>query len=347
MWLAMSEKVRVITPAETGAKVRVPQLSFLLPQNGAEKRVPFIDAAGQLHPVVKIRRGEVEVAESELAALTVEKGESGRIDVDGNGKVVSNFLGDVQLSLDLAYAPENWDAVKLAAWLCRQIDTPWMSHDLKMPFVQAWLANLISEHAFELSRAIRYKSIIRSLLETRLHNLYKKAVNAAGQLALFTPEGQQKLRVDNECAFEFSPKDYYPASVYNPENSQWGAHHFQKHYFPIIGDFDSKEEFECAQFIDNEAVKGKLKYWIRNLVKTPNSFSLTKIDGNFYPDFVCVLPDDKILVVEYKGADRWDNEKVKADRAIGKLWAELSGGMCKFVMVKNKDWDKIATFILS
>lgn len=76
-------------------------------------------------------------------------------------------------------------------------------------------------------------------------------------------------------------------------------------------------------------------------MRTPNSFSLTKIDGKFYPDFVCVLPDDKILVVEYKGADRWNTDKVKADREIGKLWSELSDGKCKFVMVKNKEWNII------
>lgn len=342
-----TEQPQAKTPAEAGMKVRVPQLSLLTMLNGVEKQVPFIDAAGQFHPVLKIRPEDVEPSENDLSALTVDKGSSGKIDVDGSGKIVSDFMEEVQLSLDLAYAPENWDEVKLAAWLCGQIDTPWMGHDLKISFVQAWLANLVEKHNFELSRAIRYKSVIRSLIEGRLHNLYKKAVNAAGQLALFTPEGKRKLRVDYGCIFEFSPKNYYPASVYNSENSQWGAHHFKKHYFPVIGDFDSKEEFECARFIDNEAIKGNIKFWVRNLVKTHNSFCLTKIDGHFYPDFVCVLPDDKILVVEYKGADRWNNDKVKADRAIGELWAELSGGKCKFVMVKNKDWDSITAAIFS
>lgn len=340
-----TEKPQVKTPAEEGIKVRVPRLSLLTMLNGVEKQVPFIDAAGQFHPVLEIRLEDVEPTENDLSVLTVDRGSSGKIDVDGHGKIVSDFMKEVQLSLDLTYAPENWDEVKLATWLCRQIDTPWMGHELKMSFVQAWLANLVGKHNFELSRTIRYKSVIRSLMEARLQNLRRKAVNTAGQLALFTPEGKQKLRVDSACVFEFSANAYYPASVYAPEKSQWGAHHFKKHYFPVIGDFDSKEEFECARFIDNEAIKGNIKFWIRNLVKTQNSFCLTKIDGHFYPDFVCVLPDEKILVVEYKGADRWDNEKVRSDRAIGDLWAELSDGKCKFVMVRNKEWDKIASMI--
>lgn len=47
----------------------------------------------------------------------------------------------------------------------------------------------------------------------------------------------------------------------------------------------------------------------------------------------------KFLVVEYKGADRWAD--VEPDRRIGELWEELSGGKCRFVMVKDKRWDWI------
>lgn len=41
-------------------------------------------------------------------------------------------------------------------------------------------------------------------------------------------------------------------------------------------------------------------------------------------------------MVEYKGADRWKN--AEPDRKLGELWAELSGGKCSFVMVKDKKW---------
>ena len=42
-------------------------------------------------------------------------------------------------------------------------------------------------------------------------------------------------------------------------------------------------------------------------------------------------------MVECKGADRYD--AAKADRDIGGLWAELSDGTCRFVMVTEKKWD--------
>ncbi|MCL2122859.1 MAG: hypothetical protein FWH34_02090 [Desulfovibrionaceae bacterium] len=74
---------------------------------------------------------------------------------------------------------------------------------------------------------------------------------------------------------------------------------------------------------------------------------MQKASGCFYPDFICVLPDDRILVVEYKGADRWDTPKVVEDRKIGELWAELSDGLCMFVMAKDRDWSRIIAAVRS
>lgn len=70
---------------------------------------------------------------------------------------------------------------------------------------------------------------------------------------------------------------------------------------------------------------------MRNLVRREgSSFFLKKADGRFYPDFLCQLPGKgsepgPILVIEYKGADRWAGAD---DRLIGGLWANLSEGRC-------------------
>ncbi len=42
---------------------------------------------------------------------------------------------------------------------------------------------------------------------------------------------------------------------------------------------------------------------------------------------------------EFEGADRWTS--AEDDRLIGGLWANLSDGRCRFVMVKDKRWDWI------
>jgi type III restriction enzyme len=79
---------------------------------------------------------------------------------------------------------------------------------------------------------------------------------------------------------------------------------------------------------------------VRNLVRREgSSFFLQKADGRFYPDFLCQLADGVVLAVEYKGADRW--LAAEDDRLIGGLWAELSAGRCRFVMVTEKCWDGI------
>lgn len=46
-----------------------------------------------------------------------------------------------------------------------------------------------------------------------------------------------------------------------------------------------------------------------------------------------------MLAVEYKGANGWLN--AQDDRLIGGLWANLSDGRCRFVMVTDKRWDGI------
>jgi type III restriction enzyme len=73
--------------------------------------------------------------------------------------------------------------------------------------------------------------------------------------------------------------------------------------------------------------------------KPGSSFFLQKADGRFCPDFTCALPDGGILVVEYKGTQGWAD--AQDDRDIGGLWAELGGGRCRFVMVKNRQWQQL------
>ena len=84
-----------------------------------------------------------------------------------------------------------------------------------------------------------------------------------------------------------------------------------------------------------QAQQGRLKFWVRNLVRREGcSFFLQKAGGRFYPDFVALLPDGTALVVEVKGGQGWTD--AADDRAIGDLWAELSGGRCRFVMVRDR-----------
>ncbi|MDE5831579.1 MAG: hypothetical protein K2H64_01080 [Desulfovibrio sp.] len=251
------------------------------------------------------------------------------------------FLARTRLALDFAYRPENWDEIRFAYWLREWINAPLLTHDLKRAFVAAWLDEALKK--IPLSLAIRKKATVRDILETRIDEIRRRSDEEHGQRFLTSPETNRIFKVDDSFVHEFSPTDYFPAERYNP--AKYGNYEFKKHYYPVIGARDSSEEFECAQYLDNEAQAGRIKFWIRNLAKSPGSFYLRKIDGRFYPDFVCFLPDDTTLVVARKGADRWDTPKVKADREIGELWVACSNDLRQFVMVKNKDWSAIGRIL--
>lgn len=104
------------------------------------------------------------------------------------------------------------------------------------------------------------------------------------------------------------------------------------------------EEYECAVFIDSQL--RNVKRWVRNLERgVDSSFWLQTSSDRFYPDFIVELTDGRILVVEYKGEDRWSNDDSKEKRQIGELWAARSGGRCLFVMPKGPDWTAITAVL--
>ncbi|HLA35029.1 MAG TPA: hypothetical protein VJ001_09215 [Rhodocyclaceae bacterium] len=170
----------------------------------------------------------------------------------------------------------------------------------------------------------------------------KQAVGKAFQLTLFGDDASSRVAVSDRYVFDFPPHAYAPSRDYD---GRFGRFDFRKHFYGRLGDFDSKEEFECACWLDIQAQQGRIRFWVRNLVRREgSSFFLQKADGRFYPDFLCRLPgkDDTsgpILAIEYKGADRWS--AAEDDRLIGGLWANLSAGRCRFAMVKDKHWESI------
>lgn len=51
-----------------------------------------------------------------------------------------------------------------------------------------------------------------------------------------------------------------------------------------MGDLDSKEEFECAVWLDTQAQKGLLQCWVRNLARRKGaSYFMQKATRRFYP----------------------------------------------------------------
>ena len=328
------------TPAEQGERFRVPQLALRVQGNLQLFDDPeVLDYPWDLSPFDAAPTGD------DLSALGagLKVSEGGEIDVDGeSGKVISRFLPDLQRDLGLVYQPENWDEVRLATWLCRNLPEPSLTHASKQAFVAAWLTELLRRDGFSLARVNLQKFQVRNLLEARIRDLRKLAVGKAFQQMLFGDDAASRVAVTDQYAFEFHAQAYAPSRDYD---GRFGHFDFRKHFCGRIGDFDSKEEFECACWLDIQAQQGRLQFWVRNLVRREgSSFFLQKADGRFYPDFLCQLPGNTeksgvILAVEYKGADRWAS--AEDDRLIGGLWENMSEGCCRFVMVKDKRWERI------
>ncbi len=325
------------TPAELGERFRVPQLALRV-----QGQLALFDDPEVLEYPWDLSPYDAAPTADDLTVLgaALKVSEGGEIDIDDGGHMVSRFLPELQRDLGLVYQPENWDTVRLATWLCRNLPEPSLTHASKQAFVAAWLSELLRREGMTLARANLQKFLLRNLIEARIRELRKLAVGKAYQQVLLGDGAAERVAVTDQYAFEFHAQAYAPSRDYD---GRFGHFDFRKHFYGRMGDFDSKEEFECACQLDMWAQQGRIRFWVRNLVRREgSSFFLQKADGRFYPDFLCQLPGsaDKpgpILAVEYKGADRWNG--AEDDRLIGGLWANLSEGRCRFVMVKDKRWD--------
>ncbi|WP_085315499.1 DEAD/DEAH box helicase [Derxia lacustris] len=331
------------TPAEKGERFSVPRLALRV-----QGELLLFDDPEVLDYPWELSPYDAKPTADDLSLLGagMKAAQGGSLDIDAvSGKIVPGFIADLQRDLELAYTPDNWDAVKLATWLCRNLPEPSLTHASKQSFVAAWLSELLRQSEFTLARANVQKFLLRDLLERRIRQLRRLAVTQAFQETLFGNDAANRVAVTDQYGFEFNKQAYAPARDYDPRTSLFGPADFKNHFHGRIGDFDSKEEFECAVELERLAQQGRIKFWIRNLVRREgSSFFLQKADGRFYPDFLCQLPDrdgatGPVLAVEYKGADRWAS--AEDDRLIGGLWANLSDGRCRFVMVTNRRWDWI------
>lgn len=329
------------TPAEQGERLRVPQLA--LQQQG---ELQLFDDAEVLEYPWELSDYQSQPTADDMSALRLASRVAGGgiLDVTTEGEVKVAFLPDLQRDLGLSYTPEHWDEIRLAAWLCRNLLEPSLTHANKQAFVAAWLRKLLEMDGFNLARANQLKFTLRKLLDENIKRLRREAVTLAYQQALFGEGHESRVVVDDRYVFEFDPQGYSPSRDYEPRKSEYGSWDFRKHFHGRIGDFDSREEFECAVQLDMLAQAGHIRFWVRNLVnRGGGSFFLQKANGRFYPDFVCVLNDGKVLIVEYKGAHGWTD--AQDDRDIGDLWAEMSGGKCRFVMVRDRQWQQINSML--
>jgi len=250
-------------------------------------------------------------------------------EVDVEGKKVNYKIAEESEVYNLDLVESEVAESDFVRWLDRELRDTHVNQASMIAFISKTISYLTGEKGFTLTALTRCKFLLVRALRLRLQQLQDKARAKGFQQVLF--DGAAELEVSLDYGYSFKP-GLYPARP--PFYS--GRYQFKKHYYPVIEDLKvDGEEFLCAQAID---ASSQVKHWTRNLVKRNEaSFQLPISTGRFYPDFVAELNDGRLLVIEYKGQVYRTNDDSKEKIAVGKLWAEKTGGKCLFLMAVETD----------
>ena len=250
---------------------------------------------------------------------------TGDIDVTDSGRLEIGFPKKVQGDLALVVREQAWTLPRLANWIDSGIEHRDVTKPSAIVFISAAIGTLMAA-GLDLPVLARNKYDLRKELAALINDL--RAERETGQYKALFAVNTAQFAVSADLSVLFDEQSYAP----NPPYS--GGTRFEKHYTRLIGDFDSREELECALHLDRH---DGVRYWIRNIDRRPGSFWLQLPHAKFYPDFVAMLNNGRILVVEYKGAHLYEGEAVK--QQIGAVWEEAGGGM--FCMPTGRDYTLI------
>ena len=213
----------------------------------------------------------------------------------------------------------------------RALDRRLRNEAVLQPDMIAWLGRVLDDLArrgFAPAELARHFSALADAAAARLRALLAEQRGRAFQQTLLP--GAQTARLDALTRFRFDPQVYPARWLYA------GMYRFNKHYYPLPGELKPEidaEETACAIEIDRLP---QVTRWVRNLERQPDaSFWLPTSSDRFYPDFVAELEDGRLFVIEYKGGDRYSNDDSREKRTIGKIWADVSGGRCLFLMASD------------
>jgi type III restriction enzyme len=230
-----------------------------------------------------------------------------------------------------------WSPQNLVLWLDRQLRQPDINQSDLLKWLTDGVGHLIGPRKIHIAALMRTKFIQARKLKERLVSARLAEQQAVYQRYLFAPEARVQVSFDN--GFEFRDGRY--RDVKKQPGGRWKP---RKHFLgadglPAFDGVEDGEEFQCAQAIDSLP---EVKFWLRNVAKNPESFWLPTATGKFYPDFVARLNDDRMMIIEYKGALLAGGgvDDTNEKRAIGRLWEQNSGGKGLFVMIEKQLGDR-------
>ena len=316
-----TEGTRELTPAERGETFRVPRMMTFVQGELAFADTDLFMEAHDWSLLTHPSRLEAE------EFIIRETARSFEIDLDGN-RITCEFARE-QEQLALNISVREWTPEALVLWIDGQVRQP----DIGQAELIRWLSELVGHltgpRGLHISALMRCKFLLARKIRSKIDDFRQQERRLAYQRYLFAPAAKPTVSFDS--AFVFREGIYRDERRYRG-HWQPAKHFLGRHFVPAFDGASDGEEFQCAQVIDSLP---EVRFWLRNVARHPESFWLPTASGRFYPDFVAKLEDDRLLVVEYKGAHIADSFDTVEKRTVGELWQRKSKGAGIFVVVEK------------
>lgn len=338
---AAAPAVQALVHKSRGARLKPPPAadavqSFSVPRLGVRGRagLELFDRAHFLDSPWPLEECDASKI-LDFFTLPRRDGDEAHVDVDESGQVSVNFVTDLHEQLALALREQGWTKPSLTNWLDRHLpfasrrDITRVSSTL---FIAKALEAIENHTGMGLDGLARFKFRVgEALLKTiAKHRDHREAT--AFERALF-PQSGLDFETSSEIGLVFEENRYSYRQPYK------GGTLFKKHLFRVVGDMEaSGEEYDCAVYLERHS---QVQAWVRNTSQQPHSFWLQTASDKFYPDFVALLTDGRVLVVEYKGQHLSSTDDSKEKRLIGDFWADRSQGRCLFLMIEDREFSRI------
>lgn len=262
---------------------------------------------------------------AQLTAADFSISQNGKIfEIDIDGKKITERVANSLFLHNVDDAQSVWTNLDLSRWLDREIPQTDIPQQVLLEFLRRTVDYLTIQRQMNINSLVRTKFLLAKAINQKIDSYRREAYKKGYQEQLFN---LGKVETKVEHSFEFAPN--YPVNL-----KYDGSKRFNKHYYPFVGQMNN-EEADFAQFLDSMP---EVKYWVRNIERSAHSFSLPTSTDRFYPDFVAMLNDGRLLAVEYKGEHLVSADDAKEKENIGKLWAEKSNGICLFMMATKANY---------
>lgn len=321
-----------LPPSKQGKVFKLPQLYI---DFEGEKRI--FDEEVLLPLDWNLAKCDYSLSEFEFP-FKVEAGQRGLIDIDSKGKAITYAPSAIQEELKSLIVSSTMDKDGLIQWLVKESRHQSIPYAQTIVFISNLVDDLISSRNLQVEHLVFMRFRLKSAVREKIKQHYLDAKKKGFQELLFTEHGVVKEKLSKFSLGE----DFVFPETYPVSNPYSGTFRFSKHYYSQIGEMNDEEE-ECAINIDSNP---NVEFWVRNIERREfHSFWLQTSTDKFYPDFVVKLKDGTIVLVEYKNETLYSTDDSKEKRQIGKFYAGLSNGSCRFLMLNGKDWNLLKSLL--